>query len=103
VSGGRKAGTQRTVLSRALAILGSFSPTHPSMGLVEISRRTGLPVSTVSRLICELCEWGAVERMEDLRYRIGPRLARLAVLRDEGGSLEERGSRQEDGVEDSHR
>lgn len=82
VSGGRKVGTQRTVLGRALTILDSFSADQPSLGLVEISRRTGLPVSTVYRLVGELCAWGAVERMDDLRYRIGSRLAQLAAQRE---------------------
>jgi len=98
MSGGRKADTQRTVLSRALAVLDSFSPEQPALGLVEISRRTGLPISTVYRLVGELCEWGAVERMDDRRYRIGARLAGLAELRDDSGSISGCGRSREAGV-----
>jgi DNA-binding IclR family transcriptional regulator len=83
MSGGRRADTQPTVVGRALAILDSFSRERPVLRLVEISRSTGLPANTVLRLVRQLCEWGAVERTADLRYRIGPRLGRLAELRGE--------------------
>jgi len=81
VSGGRKTDTRPTVAGRVMSILSSFSTEHPALGLAEISRSTGLPASTVFRLVRELCAWGAVERMADRRYRIGPRLAELAGLR----------------------
>lgn len=83
MSGGRRAGTPRTVMGRAMAILDSFTRERPVLRLVDICRRTGLPGPTVLRVIRELCEWGAVERTADMRYRIGPRLGRLAELRDE--------------------
>jgi DNA-binding IclR family transcriptional regulator len=83
MSGGRRTDTPRSVLGRALTILDSFTHERPVLGLMEISRRTGLPPPTVSRVIRELCEWGAVERTANLRYRIGPRLGRLAELRDD--------------------
>jgi len=89
MAGKRKPDTARTVVARVMAILGCFSPTQQSLGLVEISRRTGLPVSTVFRLVGELREAGAVERMDDLRYRVGPRLAELAELRDDRASVSE--------------
>jgi DNA-binding IclR family transcriptional regulator len=89
MAGKRKSDTARTVVGRVMAILGCFSRTEQSMGLVEISRRTGLPVSTVFRLVGELREAGAVERMDDLRYRVGPRLVELAELRDDCGSMSE--------------
>ena len=68
-----------TVTSRVLAILDSFMPGH-SLSLIEISRRTGLASSTTHRLVGELRAWGALERDERLRYRIGPRLRELARL-----------------------
>jgi len=85
MSGGRRADTQPTVVGRALLILDSFTPERPVLRLVEISRRTGLPKNTVLRLVRQLSESGALERMTDLRYRIGPRLGRLAELRDLAG------------------
>lgn len=73
-----------------MSILNSFSTERPSLALAEISRRTGLPTSTVFRLVRELCAWGAVERMADRRYLIGPRLVELAGLR--GGPYRDFGS-----------
>jgi DNA-binding IclR family transcriptional regulator len=83
MSGGRRADTERTVVGRALAILESFTRERPDLRLVEISRRTGLPANTVLRLVRQLCEWGAVERTADQRYRIGRRLGTLAELPDD--------------------
>jgi DNA-binding IclR family transcriptional regulator len=82
VSGGRRAGTQRTVLGRALAILQCFSVEEPALRLVDIGRRAGLPLSTVVRLASELCERGVLERRPDLRYRIGPEVRRWAAVAD---------------------
>jgi hypothetical protein len=79
VAGGRRS-PPRTVAARVLAILGSFSPGHPELSLVEISRRSGLAASTTHRLVGELRAWGALERNADLRYCIGPRLRELAAL-----------------------
>jgi hypothetical protein len=79
---GRRRSNPRTVAARLLAILDSFSPGHLELSLVEISRRTGLASSTTHRLVGELHAWGALERGEDLRYRIGPRLRELAAVPD---------------------
>jgi DNA-binding IclR family transcriptional regulator len=77
---GRRLSNPPTVASRVLAILASFSPGHSELSLIEISRRTGLASSTTHRLVGELCAWGALERDEHRRYRIGPRLRELAQL-----------------------
>src|SRR5262249_9255070 len=55
--GGRDPG--RSVTSRVLAVLSAFDDGHPRLGLSEIARRSGLPVSTVSRLLAELVAGGA--------------------------------------------
>jgi len=68
----RTAATPRTVTSRVLAILAAFASERRELGLVEISRRTGLAVSTTHRLVGELLEGGALERSANRRYRIGP-------------------------------
>lgn len=78
------------VLGRALRILGAFTPAHPAMSLSELSRHAGLPVSTVHRMLGELLGWGAVERGEDGRYRIGLRLWEVAALAPRGQGLRER-------------
>jgi DNA-binding IclR family transcriptional regulator len=79
--------TPRTVTARALAILESFSPDQTALSLVEISRRTGLSASTAHRLVGELSEWGALERLPDLRYQIGQRLCEVADLSPHRGGL----------------
>ena len=43
-------------------------------------RRSGLPPSTTHRMLGEFIDWGALVRGRDRRYRIGPRLIRLAEL-----------------------
>ncbi|MFJ8008242.1 IclR family transcriptional regulator [Streptomyces fagopyri] len=45
-------------------------------GLTSLAARSGLPKSTVYRLLGQLAELGAVERQADV-YRLGPRMFRL--------------------------
>ena len=79
MSGGRNTNTPRTVTGRATTILDAFSRGRPVMGLQEISRLTGLPVSTTHRLVTELAEWGALARNDEYSYRVGPLVLRLAA------------------------
>ncbi|HWN34340.1 MAG TPA: IclR family transcriptional regulator [Pseudonocardia sp.] len=83
-------GATGPVLARALQILATFTERHPAMTLSELSRNSGLPVSTVHRMIGELVSWGALERGEDGRYRIGLRLWEVASLAPRGQGLRER-------------
>jgi DNA-binding IclR family transcriptional regulator len=69
------------VVDRALEILQAFSGDRPQLTLSDISRRTGLPLTTVHRLVGELARWGALERDEDNLYGIGLRLWEVAVRR----------------------
>ncbi|WP_327089976.1 IclR family transcriptional regulator [Nonomuraea sp. NBC_01738] len=69
-----------TVTSKALAILGAFTPEHPQLTLTEVARRTGLPLSTAHRLVGELLAWQALGRAPDGRLRIGLRLWELGQL-----------------------
>ena len=62
-----------------MAILGAFSSARPAMGLQDISRRTGLAVSTTHRLVTELANWGALTRVDEYTYAIGPLIRRLAA------------------------
>ena len=64
---------------RALAILGTFSPTRPSLRVSELAAELGLHKSTVSRLLAILQARGLVRRDGDC-FAPGPELARLGVL-----------------------
>ncbi|GAA1846636.1 IclR family transcriptional regulator [Pseudonocardia ailaonensis] len=82
-----------TVTARVLDVLGAFSEEHPELTLTEISRRTGLPLTTTHRLVGELTTWGALERAESTRgagagpYRIGLRLWEVGALAPRGLGL----------------
>lgn len=76
------------MVGRSAAVLGSFDLRHPSLGLSELARRSGLPKATVHRLAGQLVEHGFLEREGDA-YRLGVRLFELGqrvprsrVLRD---------------------
>jgi DNA-binding IclR family transcriptional regulator len=60
-------------LARGLSVLRVFRPTDNGLGNLEISERTGLPRSTVSRLTFTLCALGYLThgRHHD-KYRLGP-------------------------------
>jgi DNA-binding IclR family transcriptional regulator len=68
------------VTSRVLAILGAFDATHERLTLSDLARRSGLPLSTVHRLVCELEGWRALTRDPAGGYRIGLRLWELGQL-----------------------
>ncbi|MEV0346170.1 IclR family transcriptional regulator [Nonomuraea sp. NPDC050680] len=70
----------RTVTSKVLAILGAFDSGHPQLTLSDLTRRSGVPLSTVHRLVGELEEWQALSRAPDGRLRIGLRLWELGQL-----------------------
>lgn len=57
--------------------------------LAEISRHTGLPLTTAHRLVKELADWGALEREPGGGYRIGLRLWEIASLAPRGLGLRE--------------
>jgi DNA-binding IclR family transcriptional regulator len=68
-------------LGRAVAILQTFSMAEPSLTIGELSRRTGLPRSTVHRLVVNLMQLGLLSRdpVTD-QYRPGLLLARLGGI-----------------------
>ncbi|WP_248256847.1 IclR family transcriptional regulator [Georgenia sp. EYE_87] len=63
--------------SKVLAILGAFESGPTAQSLTDIAARSGLPLSTVHRLVRELEEWGALNRDPDGDYRVGMRLWEL--------------------------
>ncbi|MEU6641495.1 IclR family transcriptional regulator [Saccharomonospora sp. NPDC046836] len=70
---------RRSVLRRALRILDTFSDSAAGLSLSEISRRSGVPLTTTHRIVTELHEWGALERDDGGDYRIGLRLWEVAA------------------------
>ncbi|PXY19528.1 IclR family transcriptional regulator [Prauserella muralis] len=71
---------RRSVLRRALRILDTFSSSVTDLSLSEMSRRSGVPLTTTHRIVTELHEWGALERTDAGEYRIGLRLWEVAAL-----------------------
>jgi DNA-binding IclR family transcriptional regulator len=85
----RAAAGTGSVTGRALRVLEAFTPAAPVLTLTEISRRTGLPLTTAHRLVNELAGWGALERDPERGYRIGLRLWEIAALAPRGLGLRE--------------
>ena len=69
-----------SVSSRLLAVLGAFDEGARQLSLSELSRRSGLPLSTTHRLLGELVEWGALRRADDGRYVLGRRMWEIGLL-----------------------
>jgi DNA-binding IclR family transcriptional regulator len=62
-----------------MRVLDAFLEINGEAGTNEVSRRTGINASTVSRLLSTLVSGGFVEHVpESGRYRLGPHLIRLA-------------------------
>jgi DNA-binding IclR family transcriptional regulator len=74
---------------RLLAVLDAFGPRSRALSLSDISRRSGLSLSTTHRLVHELQGWGALERDQNGCYSIGLRLLELAALAPRGLDLRE--------------
>ncbi|MEV1294523.1 IclR family transcriptional regulator [Pseudonocardia sp. NPDC049635] len=77
------------VTARVLDVLGAFTASSPALGLSEIARRSGLPLTTAHRLVGELTAGRALERGADGRYRIGLRLWEIAHLAPASRGLRE--------------
>ena len=78
-----------TVTGRVLGVLEAFTAERPELRLSQISRRTGLPLTTTHRLVGELTRWGALERDDGGNYRIGLRLWEAASLAPRSVGLRE--------------
>jgi DNA-binding IclR family transcriptional regulator len=65
-------------LARGLSVIAAFSPEHNRMSLGDLAQATGLPKSTVARLIHTLVKLGYVFVCPDSgRYRLHPRILTL--------------------------
>ena len=66
-------------MQRAIAILGELAGARGELGTNEIARRTGINVSTISRILATLVSGGLVEHVTATgRYRLGVGVIRLA-------------------------
>jgi DNA-binding IclR family transcriptional regulator len=68
-----------SAVARVSAVLSAFDAHHPELRVLEISRRSGLPKATTSRLVKELLEHGFLER-DGSRLHIGTRLFEFGEL-----------------------
>jgi IclR family transcriptional regulator, acetate operon repressor len=75
-SGPRSDESVRSV-HRAFSLLSVFGPEQPRASLSQLARESGLPVTTVSRLLTTLELLGFVRRLEDGRYGLGVRVLQL--------------------------
>jgi IclR family acetate operon transcriptional repressor len=68
--------TGPTMISRVSEVLRAFQGADRVLGISEISRRTGIPKASVSRIVAEMVETGLLERHDD-HIRLGLRLFEL--------------------------
>lgn len=68
-------------LGRALLVLDAFSSEQPEYGVRSLSRKVGLNVATVYRIVSTLQAAGyLVQEPETQRYALGPKVTKLASL-----------------------
>ena len=66
-------------VQRAIAILDELAEARGELGTNEIARRTGINVSTISRILATLASGGLVDHIASTgRYRLGAGVVRLA-------------------------
>ncbi|MBP2478511.1 DNA-binding IclR family transcriptional regulator [Crossiella equi] len=80
MGGNTSTDVKRSAADRLLALLGGFSPTASRLTLSQLAERAELPLPTAHRLLATLTTWGALERLPDGRYQVGPWLWRLGSL-----------------------
>ncbi|HYH29659.1 MAG TPA: IclR family transcriptional regulator [Pseudonocardia sp.] len=84
---GRRPPQGEPVLDRAFALLRAFTAERPELTLTELTRRSGLPMSTARRMAARLTQLGALERSPDGRYAVGMQLWEIASLAPRGHGL----------------
>jgi DNA-binding IclR family transcriptional regulator len=77
------------VLDRAFALLRAFTAERRELTLTELTRHSGLPMSTARRMAGRLTKLGALERTSQGRYAIGMTLLEIASLAPRGHGLRE--------------
>ncbi|MBM9465049.1 IclR family transcriptional regulator [Aeromicrobium sp. YIM 150415] len=74
------------VLGRACAVLDCFTEAEPCLGVADIRQRTGLPATTVARIVTTLVQEGLLVREGD-DYRVGLRVLVWSAPARAGSSL----------------
>jgi DNA-binding IclR family transcriptional regulator len=78
---GRPAVRHVEAVQRAIAVLDVLADERADLGTNEIARRTGINVSSVSRLLATLADARLVQHMPSTgRYRLGMRILQLASV-----------------------
>lgn len=76
---GQPATRQVAAVQRAIAIIDELAKARTELGTNEIARRTGINVSTISRILATLTAGGLVDHVPATgRYQLGVGLVRLA-------------------------
>lgn len=77
-------GTLKSVVSKIIPILEAVASAEDGIGVREISRRTGIDKSAVSRLLRQFEELGVVDQSDASgRFMVGPRLEAIgSMMRD---------------------
>jgi DNA-binding IclR family transcriptional regulator len=82
---GLPATRQVASVQRAIVILEELARARAELGTNEIARRTGINVSTISRILATLASGGLVDHVPSTgRYRLGVGVVRLANAAHEG-------------------
>ncbi len=68
------------MLTRVMSVLACFTEDTPDVSAADIVAATGLPASTVHRLVADLVGRGLLARAPGRRYTIGGRLWELGEL-----------------------
>jgi DNA-binding IclR family transcriptional regulator len=80
--------SEHSVLGRSASIMKAFNCAQPVLSLADLNKRTGLPKSTLHRLVDQLCQVGWLER-DHGGYRVGLRMFELGTLAVDGNRLHE--------------
>lgn len=82
---GQPSTRQVTAVERAIAVLDVLATAGPELGTNEIARRTGINVSSISRILSTLASAGIVHHTGSTeRYRLGIRLVQLGNAARDG-------------------
>ncbi|AXB41469.1 IclR family transcriptional regulator [Amycolatopsis albispora] len=76
-------------VSRAWRVLRAFSPEHMSLSVAELVRETGLPRTTVLRLVDTLAAEGLLETAADGHVRVGTSLIGFAAFAEAAWTVPE--------------